>query len=69
MRVSPAPSIFAKEATMDRETAEHFYCWLVEHVAADEQHAVEQAIHALLKDHPGLTQTHSWPEMRLLTER
>ena len=54
---------------MDRETAEHFYCWLVEHVAADEQHAVEQAIHALLKDHPGLTQTHSWPEMRLLTER
>jgi hypothetical protein len=51
---------------MDRETAEHFYAWLEQHVAEDEQHEVEQAIHQLLRDEPSLVATHSWPEMRRL---
>lgn len=54
---------------MDRATAEHFYAWLEAKVHPSEQHDVEQAIHALLADHPTLTETHSWPEMRRLAER
>jgi len=53
---------------MDRATAEHFYAWLERHVFEDEQHAVEQAIHALLREHPDLVHTHSWPEMRRMAE-
>ncbi len=53
---------------MTRETAEHFYTWLEKHVAEDEQHDVEQAIHRLLRDHPELIETHSWTEMRNLAE-
>ncbi len=52
----------------DRATAEHFYRWLSKHVAEDEQHAVEQAIYDLLRVHPDLTTTHSWPEMRRMAE-
>ena len=47
---------------MNRDTAEHFYNWL-ETVHISEQHEVEQAIHALLRLHPDLVETHSWPEM------
>jgi hypothetical protein len=53
---------------MDRETAEHFYIWLERHVAEEEQHEVEQAIHVLLRSDPDLASTHSWPEMRRLAE-
>jgi hypothetical protein len=53
---------------MDRATAEHFYAWLERTVATDEQHEVEQAIHALLRQHPELVQTHSWPEIRRMAE-
>jgi len=44
---------------MDRDTAEHFYNWLDSHVRSEDQHAVEQSIHALLRDHPSLLDTHS----------
>jgi hypothetical protein len=54
---------------MTRETAEHFYNWLFAHVAEDEQHSVEQAIHSLLRNHPDLADHMSWPEMRNLAER
>lgn len=53
---------------MDRDTAEHFYAWMERYVAEDEQHEVEQQIHALLRDHPDLVLTHSWTEMRHLSE-
>jgi len=43
---------------MDRETAEHFYNWLDRYVSLDEQHEVEQAIHALLKNNPELPKKH-----------
>ena len=49
---------------MDRETAEHFYRWLDHYISKDEQHEVEQAIHALLKDDPELLNDHGWPELR-----
>ena len=54
---------------MDQQTAEHFYAWLEAHVAEDEQHSVEEGIHALLHEYPDLVKTHSWPEMRNLAER
>lgn len=54
---------------MDRETAEHFYNWLESTVHMDDQHEVEELIHKLLKDHPDLVETRSWPEMRELAER
>jgi len=54
---------------MDRETAEHFYAWLERSVAPDEQHTVEEDIHALLREYPDLPATKSWPEMRALAER
>jgi hypothetical protein len=53
---------------MDRATAEHFYAWLKRTVADDEQHEVEQTIHELLRQHPELVQTHSWPEIRRMAE-
>lgn len=57
-------------AAMDRATAEHFYAWLEKTVPANEQHNVEQQIHALLRDHPDLIEKgRSWPEMRELAER
>jgi len=49
---------------MDRETAEHFYNWLDRYVSLDEQHEVEQAIHALLKNNPELPKKHGWSELR-----
>ncbi len=52
---------------MDYATAEHFYHWL-DTVPVDEQHQVEQDIHALLRLHPNLVLTHSWPEMRRMAE-
>ena len=54
---------------MDRQTAEHFYAWLERAVVKDEQHSVEQQIHALLRDHPDLVLSRSWTEMRELAER
>jgi diketogulonate reductase-like aldo/keto reductase len=54
---------------MDRDTAEHFYCWLTNHVADDEQHEVEQSIHKLVRDYPDLVERMSWPEIRNLAER
>lgn len=54
---------------MDCDTAEHFYQWLDRTVAPDEQHDVEQVIHALLDDDPTLVNTHSWPEMRAMADR
>lgn len=54
---------------MSYETADHFYQWLERTVKEDEQHTVEQQIHALLRDHPDLVSSHSWPEMRCLAER
>ena len=52
---------------MDRQTAEHFYRWLESSVPEDEQPAVEQAIHKLLRDYPELVLTHSWLQMRDLS--
>ena len=51
---------------MDRETAEHFYEWMNFFVHESHRHEVEQAIHALLREHPDLIKTRSWPEMRNL---
>jgi hypothetical protein len=56
------------DPVMDRETAEHFYAWLDRTVPADEQHEVEEQILALLREHPDLVGTHSWPEMRRMVE-
>ena len=55
---------------MDRQTAEHFYLWLTEHVIEEEQHEVEHGIHRLLRAHPTLiAEGRSWPEMRHLAEQ
>lgn len=54
---------------MSRDTAEHFYAWLERSVSTSEQHDVEQMIHALLRQHPDLVDSHSWPEMRDMAER
>ena len=53
---------------MDRQTADHFYAWLDRVVHESEQHTVEQQIHALLRDHPDLIETHGWSEMRRMAE-
>ena len=54
---------------MTRETAEHFYRWLESAVFAEDQHGVEQAIHALLRDQPDLIdEGKSWPEIRRMAE-
>ena len=53
---------------MDRQQAEHFYKWLERTVHIEDQHEVEQGIHALLRDYPELLETHSWPEMRRMAE-
>ena len=53
---------------MDRETAEHFYKWLAAYVADDEQHTVEQQVHAALREYPGLPENRSWPEIRRIGE-
>ena len=53
---------------MSRDHAEHFYNWLEKTVFKDEQHTVEEQIHALLKDHPDLLETHSWPEIRAMAQ-
>lgn len=51
-------------SVMDRNTAEHFYNWLDKWVPLSEQHELEQAIHALLRENPELIeQNRSWPEM------
>lgn len=55
------------KSVMSRDTAEHFYNWL-ETVHISEQHEVEQRIHALLRLHPDLVETHSWPEMQRMAE-
>lgn len=56
------------EQVMDRLTADHFYRWLTETVFEDEQHEVEQAIHALLREDPDLLTCgrYSWPELRAM---
>ncbi len=54
---------------MDRETAEHFTAWLDRYAREEDQHEIEQAIHALLAEYPDLVNTHSWPEMLALTGR
>jgi hypothetical protein len=53
---------------MSRDHAEHFYNWLEKTVFKDEQHTVEEQIHALLREHPDLLETHSWPEMRSMAQ-
>jgi len=57
------------EDHMDQDTAEHFYRWLESTVHERDQHEVEQQIHALLREHPDLVNTHSWPEMRRMAEQ
>lgn len=61
--------VMSRRAVMNQTTAEHFYRWLTETVFEDEQHQVEQDIHALLREYPELVQDRSWPEMRRLAER
>ncbi len=53
---------------MSRDHAEHFYKWLDKTVYKEDQHIVEEQIHALLKEHPDLLETHSWPEMRVMAQ-
>ncbi len=53
---------------MSQDEAEHFYRWLEKTVHISEQHTVEEQIHALLREHPNLIATHSWPEMRNLSQ-
>ncbi len=53
---------------MDYETAEHFYTWLERTVHIQDQHEVEQQIHALLRTQPDLVTNHSWPELRRMAE-
>ena len=56
-----------RKTVMDRQTAEHFYDWMDRDVRIEDQHEVEQRIHALLRNHPDLLQTHTWPEMQSLS--
>ena len=53
---------------MSRDHAEHFYKWLDKTVYKEDQHTVEEQIHALLREHPDLLETHSWPEMRVMAQ-
>lgn len=53
---------------MDRGTAEHFYAWLERVIPVDLQHDVEQGVHAVLRDHPDLLETHSWLEIARLAD-
>lgn len=53
---------------MDRDTAEHFYAWLERVIPAHMQHDVEQGVHAVLRQHPELLDTHSWPEIARLAD-
>ena len=54
---------------MDTETAEHFYAWLDKVVHPEDQHIVEEQIHAILKEHPDLIEkNYGWSEMRRMAE-
>ena len=54
---------------MDYETAEHFYLW-IDGVHIEDQHTVEQDIHAFLREYPEVvSEGRSWPEIRTLAER
>lgn len=57
------------ERVMDCEMADHFYNWLDRTVDPIDQNGVEEGIYALLREHPDMVNTHSWPEMRNLTEK
>lgn len=67
-----APGSKAKSAggpsVFDAATEKHFKQWLENHVHDDEQHEVEMAIRELVTEHPDFLESHSWPEMRRLTE-
>lgn len=66
--MTACPFAFARTmaTVMDRWESKHFYRWLTNHVAMNEQHGVEQSMHRLLTDQPVLLKTHSWQEMRKL---
>lgn len=53
-------------SVMTQDDAEHFYAWMEKSVRPEDQHEVEQKIHELLRQHPDMTKTHSWPEMAKL---
>jgi len=53
---------------MSDQTETHFYAWLDRTIAPRDRFDTEQDILALLRDHPGLIKTHSWPEMRRMAE-
>ena len=54
---------------MDCDTAKHFYAWLDRKVYLEDQHVVEEQIHALLKEHSDLIEkNYSWPEMLRMAE-
>lgn len=46
----------SNQSLMDWATAEHFYSWLGREFAEDEQHDVEQAVHAALRDEPDMVE-------------
>jgi len=54
---------------MSDDTAAHFYAWLEHMVPRPKQFETEQNILALLRDHPDLILTHSWPEMERMAMR
>jgi hypothetical protein len=56
------------QPVMTQDQAEHFYKWLEKTVYRDEQHTVEEQIHALLRDHPDLVNTRTWTEMRNMAQ-
>ena len=49
---------------MDYQTANHFYVWLETNVAAEDQHEVEESVHAALREYPDLIERGmSWREI------
>ena len=49
---------------MDYQQAEHFYNWLERKYLIEDQHEIEERIHAALREYPDLLERgKSWPEV------
>lgn len=56
-----------EQTRLDIQTKQHFSRWL-ETVAAADRREVRRAIVALVARDPDVLQSHSWPEMRRMTD-
>ena len=55
--------------TMTLQQADHLFAWMMKTVPIEDHARVMQMIERFIREYPDLTESRTWPEIRVLAER